>query len=813
MKSGHRSIRRSGTRYARHPLSAAVLLAMATTVHAGQPPGATMPWTATVINPGAGASIATVLPPGPLPLAGALLPTGGVIRNGQGSISQAGDVTTIQQNSANLVINWLTFNIGANQTVQFVQPGSRSVALNRVIGPDPSVILGHLTSNGQVFLLNPNGILFGNGASVNVGGLVASTLGLSDTNFLAGRYQFANPGAGAVVNRGAITANGGYVALMGRNVSNQGAISARLGTVALAAGEAITLDVAGDGLLNVSVPRGAMHALVENGGLIQADGGRVLLTAQSAGRLLDTVVNNTGVIQAHTIADHAGTILLLGDMHGGSVNVAGVLDASAPDGGNGGFIETSAAHVNVDAGARISTAAPSGRTGHWLIDPQDFTIGSSAGDNISGSTLSAQLVTNNITITTAGVGTQAGDIIVNDAVSWSASGAPTTLTLNADRNVEINAPITATNGNLVVCCGQDVNVNAAITTTNGSVLLSAGRDINQRGAITVTDGNLMMCAANNVNIAGAITLTRGTNDPTRSLGLPIGMTLRADTDGSGPGIAGGTVVFAPLTPPVTVTAAPVAIYYNPVSYTTATDYSTRFTLTEGAALATYMLVFADGGSREYDGTTATTLTGLIGNPTGVSLLAGPNAAANYATPLVGEGQTITYTGYTLTGTNAGAYALALNCCGPVAAHTTGTIRPASTTPPPTTPPPTTPPPTTPPPTTPPPTTPPPTTPPPTTPPPTTPPPTTPPPTTPPPTTPPPTPIPTPTPSSTPPTYGEVTLGISPSSVAWVSSDSGALLEVTPEKVPENRMTITPEEEEEAPVRDEAPVLAPKPFRN
>jgi len=199
----------------------------------------------------------------------------------------------------------------------------------------------------------------------------------------------------------------------------------------------------------------------------------------------------------------------------------------------------------------------------------------------------------------------------------------------------------------------------------------------------VTDGNLMMCAANNINIAGAITLTRGTNDPTRSLGLPIGLTLSADTDGTGPGIEGGTVLFDSLAPPVTVTAAPVNIYYNPVSYTTPTDYSTKFTLTEGAALTQYMLVFADGGNRVFDGSTDANLIGLIGDPLGVTLVAGPNAEAHYDSPDVGEGQTITYTGYTLGGANANLYAFALNCCGPVVAHTTGTI----TAPPPPPPPP------------------------------------------------------------------------------------------------------------------------------
>ncbi|CAN5235758.1 hypothetical protein BH11PSE14_BH11PSE14_22300 [soil metagenome] len=691
-------------------------------------------------------------------------PTGGVIAAGQANIAQNAATTTITQTSANVVINWQTFNIGANNTVQFIQPGASSIALNRVLGADPSVILGTLQSNGRVFLLNPNGILFGTGASVNVGGLVASTMKLSDSDFLAGRYAFSDAGTGTVVNQGTITAaDGGFVALMGRTVSNQGVISARLGTVALAGAEAVTLDLAGDGLLNVSVSTGAVNALVENGGMIRADGGHVLLTAQAAGNLLNTVVNNTGVIQAQTISNQNGSILLLGDMQGGTVNVGGTLDASAPNGGNGGFIETSAATVNVRGGALVSTLAPAGITGNWLIDPHNYTIGSSAGANMAGTTLSALLVTNNITISTAGAGTEPGDIFVNDAVTWTASGAPTTLTLLANGDVNINAPITATNGNLNVCCGRDVNVNAAITATNGSVLLSANRDVNQRGAITVTDGNLMMCAANDVNIFSAITVTRGTNDPTRSLGLPRGLTLSADTDGSGPGIAGGTVTFDSLAPKATVTAAPVTIYYNPVSYTAPTDYTTRFTLTEGAALRSLMLVFADGGSRAYDGTTATTLSGLIGDPAGVSLVAGPGAVANYVSPDVGVAQTITYTGYTLQGSNAGAYALAFNCCGPVVAHTTGTITASTTVPPPPPPPP------------------------------------------------PPTPTPTPTPIDyySPPVSGETILGITP--VAWVPTPGGALVEVTEESLPANMLSITPVEE--VPPEYVAPVQAPKQYRN
>jgi filamentous hemagglutinin family protein len=749
--TGSRQSQRAASvpQFARQALSAALMLALATAAHAAGPQG-------------------------------------GVVTAGQATIANNGVNTTITQSTANVAINWQDFSIGTGHSVQFVQPGTSSVALNRVVGADASVILGNLTSNGSVFLLNPNGILFGKGSTVSVGGLVASTMGISDADFMAGRYAFTDAGAGSIANEGIIqAADGGYVALMGRNVSNQGVISARLGTVALAAGEAVTLDVAGDGLLNVSVAMGAVNALAENGGMIRADGGNVLLTAQAAGNLLHTVVNNTGVIQARTIENRNGTIVLLGDMQTGTVDVGGTLDASAANGGDGGFVETSAARVNIQDGVTVSTVAPQGQTGEWLIDPQDFTIGSTPGANISGATLSAQLVTNNITIGTTGAGAANGDIFVNDAVSWTASGAPTTLSLTADRNVDINAAITSTNGNLAVCCGQDINVDAAITATNGSVLLAAGRDVNQRADITVTDGNLMMCAANDVNIFDAITVTRGTSDPTRSLDLPLGLTLSADTDGTGPGIAGGTVVFDSLAPPATVTAAPVNIYYNPISYTAPTDYSSNFTLTEGAALQQYMLVFADGGDKAFDGTTTTTLGGLKGDPVGVTLVAGPGSSADFSSPDEGANKRITFTGYTLAGTDAGSYALPVNCCGPIVASTTGTISPAPVTPPPVTPPPVTPPPVTPPPVTPPPVTPP--------------------------VTPPPV-----TPEFPPgvelsPRPGAPVLGIvRPGAV--LPPPPGALVVVSPDSQPQMALVLIPPPPEEVPPYV-APIRAPKPYRN
>ncbi|WP_010216290.1 two-partner secretion domain-containing protein [Sphingomonas sp. PAMC 26621] len=652
------------------------------------------------------------------------LPTGGTVTAGAATIASGATALTVTQTSKAAALNWPSFDIAAGNSVTFVQPDRNSVALNRVTGPDASQILGNLTANGKVFLVNPNGVLFGSGAQVNVGGLVASTLNISDADFMAGKYKFSGSGKGSVLNQGTITAaDGGYVALLGGSVANDGRITARIGTVALAGGDAITLDVAGDGLLSVVVDAGTVGALVRNGGLISANGGNVLLTTQGTGTLLGTVVNNSGVIEAQTIDTRGGTIKLLGDMSSGKLTLTGTLDASAPNGGSGGFIETSAASVSIADSARVSTLAPAGTTGTWLIDPQDFTIG--AGGNISGAALSALLVTNSVTISTNPTGTVTtpgtppltesgttspgnGDIIVNDAIAWTATPSTTTLRLNAERDVVFNNSVTATNGNIQTCCGRDVIVNAALTTTNGSILLNAGRTVNVLAAITTTDGNIALCAGIDAFIAASITLTRGTTIPAQALGLQPGLLIIAGAAGTGPGAGNGTLSFAPGTAPITVTGpnAAAVINYNPVSYTTPNDYSGFFTLSLGASLTQRMLVFP-GSTKVADGTTAATLSGFNGTavtglPSGITLVAGTNATATYDSASAGSRIGITFTGYTLAGANAGQYALAGSCC-VTTFRTTGTITPATTpvvTPPVVTPPVTTPPVTTPPVTTP-----------------------------------------------------------------------------------------------------------------
>ncbi|WP_321348696.1 MBG domain-containing protein [Halopseudomonas oceani] len=408
------------------------------------------------------------------------LPTGGNIVGGSGSISQDGNSLNVQQNSDKLITNWDSFDIGAGNTVNFYQPGSNSVALNRVIGEDASAIYGNLNANGKVFLVNPNGVLFGEGAAVNVGALVASTLSLSDQDFNDGNYQFQGDGNNAaVINHGSLNAEQGAVALLGGQVSNHGIIQANQGTVALAAGDKITLDFAGDGLLNVTVDEGTLNALVENHQLVRANGGQVIMTANATNALLQTVVNNTGIVEAQTLDNQSGTIVLKGGFSGGTVNVAGTLDASAPDSGDGGFIDTSGAHVKIAGGTQVTTKANNGSTGEWLIDPTDFTInaGSDAltDSGIGAATLSANLEDSNIRLATVDGGTENGDIYVDAAVTWNAD---TTLTLNAHNDININAAITAqgANGKVALQYGQattdggtaDYHINAPINLQSGN---------------------------------------------------------------------------------------------------------------------------------------------------------------------------------------------------------------------------------------------------------------------------------------------------------------------------------------------------------
>ena len=385
-------------------------------------------------------------------LASQELPQNGQILSGTGSIVQDGADMSITQNSANLDIDWNSFSIGAENTVTFKQPSATSTALNRVTGTQTSAIHGKMTANGRVFLLNPNGVMFGADAQVNVGSLVASTLGLSktETNNSGSHHEFEGDSAAAITNAGQIATNdGGTIALIAAKVTNTGSLTAPGGTVALGAGRRVRLDLGGTVALEVD--EAAVDALITQGGAIRADGGLIYLGAKAAGDLAQTVINHSGTSQAQTLATGKdGRIFLMGDMRNDQIDVSGTLDASAPNGGDGGFVETSAAQLMLRDGLRVTTKAHLGKTGTWLIDPTDIEI--IAGDNdgtanwtanqIKAGTINAALAKNNLEIKTVTSGPEAGNITVNAGLTWGKN----TLTLKAHDNIIINAKIDATGG-------------------------------------------------------------------------------------------------------------------------------------------------------------------------------------------------------------------------------------------------------------------------------------------------------------------------------------------------------------------------------
>ncbi len=382
-------------------------------------------------------------------------PQGGTVVAGSATIRQESPTKVgITQTSDRAAINWQSFNIGANEQVQFYQPSSSSVALNRVVGPDPSTILGRLTANGQVYLVNPNGILFGKGSQVDVAGLLATTHDIKNSDFMAGRNLFTIPGnpRASVINEGSIRiADTGIAALVAPSVANRGIIAARLSKVALASANGFTLDLYGDQLLSFlvndevaktayDVQGNQLTSFVENSGRIEAQGGHVLLTAKAAEGVVHSVINQSGVIEATTVGQDKGEIILQGGSHG-EVKVSGTLDASAPNGGDGGFIETSGAKVSIDKETIITTTAPLGLSGRWLLDPTNFTI--AANGDLPPADLAFYLNSNNVEIQTLLAGGENGNIYVNEAVSW---GSMNKLTLLAHNNIYINAPITASGG-------------------------------------------------------------------------------------------------------------------------------------------------------------------------------------------------------------------------------------------------------------------------------------------------------------------------------------------------------------------------------
>lgn len=529
-------------------------------------------------------------------------PLGSQVVGGSANVQGQGTPrVTVTQSTDRAIINWNTFNISKGETTRFIQPSASSVTLNRVTGNlGPSFLDGMLSANGRIFLVNPDGILFGANSRIDTAGFLATTNDIKNADLMAGRYQFNIPGRpdASIINQGMITAqNGGFAALVAPGVRNTGTITARLGSVGLASANGFSLDFYGDKLITlgladsiaakvIDVSTGQpLDALVKNEGKLKANGGRVELTAVAARQVVDSVINNRGVIEANSIGTKngmivlgaatastkpdtatvqtvklsgelsaagkrknskggtvvvsgenievasatidssgqagGGKVLIGGDVGGGRGNAAVAenakaalesfavstasnvtvdaksrIDASATkdgeggkivvwsnqattfdgvirarggaEAGSGGFVETSGKGSLVFNGI-VDTSAPRGIFGTLLLDPADYYIlatGSPAvpagASSISSGQLQNQLSLGNVVIATDN-GThpagQNGDIFVNSAVSWSAN---TSLTLDAFRNIQINAAVNGINGTFSLNAGGTITASAAL---------------------------------------------------------------------------------------------------------------------------------------------------------------------------------------------------------------------------------------------------------------------------------------------------------------------------------------------------------------
>ena len=410
-------------------------------------------------------------------------PTGGVVTSGNATISQNGTVTNINQSTQKATINWQNFSIKSNETVNFNQPNVNSITLNRVVGNERSVIDGALNANGQVWILNSNGILFNKNAKINTAGIVASTKNISDENFNAGNYTFSGNSTESVINMGTIEASdNGYVALLANSVQNDGTIKAYKGTVHLTGANEATINLNGNSIVSLSVNKGVLDALVENKGAILADGGKVYLTTNAVDELLKGVVNNTGIIEAKSLEDMNSEVILFA--HGGTANISGTIDAS------GGFVETSGKELNIESATNIKAS-------HWLIDPENITIESTGGGDVSGASIAANAIETYLSGTGSLTLQADNNINVNQAISWNSN----TLTLNAGNNIFINQNLTATGtGALALYYGQgtQTGIGSNYSVANGvSIKIPNANGVSYKKG---SDGTITYLSFNNGNI-------------------------------------------------------------------------------------------------------------------------------------------------------------------------------------------------------------------------------------------------------------------------------------------------------------------------
>ena len=460
------------------------------------------------------------------------LPEGSVINQGHADISINNNAMQIIQHSPRVSIDHSSFNIAKGEQLRFIQPSANSIALNRITDVNPSQILGHLQSNGQIFLINPNGIIFGAGAQVEVGGLVASTLNLNDSDFFSDRFIFQNalsshPNASyqSIGNAGLLqAAKNGYIALIANNVINNGDIIAPEGHIHLHTADEVILTL-NDQVVGIQSTSPTVQGLIENHGLLDAPGGHIVMNSHALDALHSTVINNTGMVRATRLSEEGGEIIIMaaeGDVfndglldvsagrpnqaagligiHGERIAQRGIISANGQGSGNGGTLTLHArSELFATNGSQASANAGAHGSGGQVVY---FSDGRTLFDE--GATIS----------TTGGTVSGAGGFVEVSGLLWvAAEGFVDTRAILGrtgeylidPSNIEIVAGVTNSSGSFVADAWTSTADNSQIGADNINALLAS----NNVTINTATDMGGPFGGVGNITINAAIDTNGG----------------------------------------------------------------------------------------------------------------------------------------------------------------------------------------------------------------------------------------------------------------------------------------------------------------
>ncbi len=460
-------------------------------------------------------------------------PAGGVVVHGAAEFGEdLGGHLSIFQGSDKAIINWESFSISPGELTQFQQPGPESAALNRVVTGNPSAIHGALRANGKILLVNPNGVVVGPAGSVDTNGFVASTLNVSDAEFLAGGdLNFSGPSEAGVENYGRINAVGGDVFLIGKHVVNAGSISASNGRVGLAAGSDVLLaaepDANGEQVFVRPTPGGVGSGTgISNTGIIQ--GASVELKAH--GNMYALAINNGGTIRATGVTRSGGSVFLVAE--GGRIDNTGIIEATLPNGDGGRIVIDGGAGGLVNAGGQILAEAIGGGTGGsvTILGEEIYVPGGAVISANGGTGGTVQIGANPFSNVPGEAEALSVDIAPGSSVSangLTGAGGQVTISGGDAGVVTVGGEVSATSDE---ADGGEVHVKGHDVTASSTSTINVSGGQNGGGAYITADGQL---------IAAGIVMARGVNGTGGRINLDSGPNGSTEVTGTLDAVGGG----------------------------------------------------------------------------------------------------------------------------------------------------------------------------------------------------------------------------------------------------------------------------------